>query len=557
MATVTIENNGDAKGNITFRIDYPTSLDTSQFITDAKITPFINGKVVTKGFWGTSGVQRPYCFTSTGSGLIRSFNGIVQDDNTVLWSNLLGNAIEITSNARQLIFRGLFTEQEEPTPTTIDVTTTALRGASVTPTSVQSDATNIQFKITHNAINNGKWTEEPKIECNSSSGGTLTTVSLEKDESENYSGTLASIPTDTASIWVSGTYEEQVTPIATTVEIRNNIPNTTVEPTSYERGTKNLTILIKVTSNKGQWTQSPTAYAYNSSGSIQGTLTFVPSADGTNNYQTVINGSPFGTEDDNWDYIQINGNYELNEYADEYGLIGLYEISDTQIPSGIINSRYPQVSGVYDDTGKYILGYYRYPFAVEKGNIKKIQFGWNNTQVDAPTITKTIYEFTLIDEVINGLYKDNRDIDKAEITLYLPFLQAVTLDSVYINTRIKVTYKVDVVSNKGNVYIYSDDNIIAMYDVVVGFSVPYITGENLGYGNLNGNYLLNVVPTVRVVQRAVIDNSISSVGGRRVLGNIKGYIRAERLEYQEEMPIDAILNIEKLLNAGIINNSAN
>ena len=418
--------------------------------------------------------------------------------------------------------------------------TSSVTGASVSPIGEQSMASGAAQVITATPSEaGGQWTVSPSA-TTYSSGGKLSDYVMEVDAYTNVATVTINVTQNLSRIEISGANE------ILTVTIENNLQGATFEPSEPIRIAQTQQTDFTVTPDPslfpGAWNVTPNMATYSASGDKTSVSTFELLDNQAYKLHLTISATTRR--------ITIDGVFEHNEVYENYGLIKIYSMSGS-LPITLAAKRFASNGAQEEDTGKYILGYYRYPFEVaEKGN-ENIKLGWNDTRVQAPTIEKTVYEFTLFNSVVNGLYKDVSDIGKVEIIIFPPYATPITVDGKFINTKITVKCKIDIVTNRAQYFVYSNDNEIESISASVGFSIPYMTGENLQYGNVNGEYLNADILTIQVRQSARVDNSASDVLEVVTIGDVSGYAQFRNVKINKSMTGDEQSKLFNILSSGI------
>lgn len=250
--------------------------------------------------------------------------------------------------------------------------------------------------------------------------------------------------------------------------------------------------------------------------------------------------------------ITLNGKFLFNALTEKYGLLNVYAMNG-DLPTTIARKRFVASGVERVDTGVFILGYIRYPFTVETTETRNVMLGWNDTEAQAPIVERTEYSFTVFNKEVSGLYKDARDKNKAVITALLPFVNPITIPSYHINTVIKIVYTIDIIANKCCVTIYSNDVLINVFNTVVGFELPYMTGDFNVIKSLDSNFLSNITPLITVEQSEQVDKSVSNVSGMKALNSITGLHYFDYIIFNDNIPIDAKKEIENIgKSVGII-----
>lgn len=418
--------------------------------------------------------------------------------------------------------------------------TSNVTGATVAPTGEQSKTSGASQTITATpTVDGGQWTTAPGATTYSSSGK-LSDYQMDVDTYTDIASVSITVAQNLSRIEVNGVNE------VLTINIENNLQGATFEPSAPIQITQTQQYDFTVTPDSGlfpgSWNVAPNMATYDASGNKTSVSTFELLDNQAYKLHLTISRTTRR--------VTIDGIFEHSEVYENYGLVKLYSMNGT-LPITLATKRFASNGAEQEDTGKYILGYYRYPFDVtEKGN-ENIKLGWNDTQIQAPTIEKTVYDFTLFDNIVNGIYKDASDIGKADIVIFPPYATPITIDSKFINTKITVKCKIDIVVNRAQYFVYSNGNEIESATANIGFSIPYMTGENLQYGNVNGEYLNTNVLTIQVRQSERVENSASDVLEVVTIGDVHGYAQFRNVKINKSMTSEEQSKILSTLSSGI------
>lgn len=225
----------------------------------------------------------------------------------------------------------------------------------------------------------------------------------------------------------------------------------------------------------------------------------------------------------------------------DYGILRVHK-TDRLTQRALADYRFMQITGggsfnyEYEDLGKYIIGYYRYPFDIADGVSENIFLGFKDTQISAPTVENQIQELSLGTAQVNGLNGDSGDIDETTITLSLPFFGFYEIDSKYINTEIGVRYFVDILGNNCVIAIYSNGEKIDMVDCKIGYDIPFImkgfetsNDVRMVSSNLQTNILKKYAPRIIVRQKRKISGARFDTKIRKTIGDCNGFCRFDEL----------------------------
>lgn len=164
----------------------------------------------------------------------------------------------------------------------------------------------------------------------------------------------------------------------------------------------------------------------------------------------------------------------------------------------------------------------------------------------------------MFDNVVNGLYNNDSDIENAEIIMFLPFVGKYELDSKYINTKITIKYICDILSNDCIIYVYSNDKIIDNVKTSLGYEEPFITKESsidFSFVNqMNSNSNKNKRGVITVYQKANTTNTYNNHINKKV-ETVTGFVKGTFDEFtcNSEILLKEINQIKSLFSNGVIN----
>lgn len=247
---------------------------------------------------------------------------------------------------------------------------------------------------------------------------------------------------------------------------------------------------------------------------------------------------------------------EKSNLMTQYRFIRAYKANE-DIITQVANARfYTGQSNEREDLGKYILSYIHYPFDLETNGSANIELGFFDTQINCDLVKEQYHTFTLFDDVINGLYENDSDIENAEIIMFLPFVGKYDIESKYINTKITIKYICDILSNDCIIYIYSDDKIIDNVKTSLGYEEPFITKESsidFSFVNqMNSNANKNIQGFITVYQKANTTNRYDNHIFKKV-ETITGFIKGTFEEFtgNNEILLKEVNQIKSLFSSGV------
>lgn len=261
----------------------------------------------------------------------------------------------------------------------------------------------------------------------------------------------------------------------------------------------------------------------------------------------------------NFESATINAvTQQVTPIVEKFSLIDAYKVN-SEIVKQLANKRFYEMTdgniSTYKDLGEYIISYVRYPFEIETTEEKNIFLGFVDTQITAPIIPDYTYTLDLGNVNISGIYGNKADIDNTSIRLSLKYFGFVDIDSRYINSKISIKIKVDVLTNTANVYIYSNDVIIDNKPITLGYSVPYIlTTEKIDVYNKADNTVITLSEFdnyIEVTQKNNDSNLLSSNKEISIKDCATGYYRFDNLNIKDIPTSEELDLLNSVLSNGI------
>lgn len=193
-------------------------------------------------------------------------------------------------------------------------------------------------------------------------------------------------------------------------------------------------------------------------------------------------------------------------FQNDYPTVRVQQVSNSNINYIAQNRFDAQLSDV--DLGTYIVSLLRFPFNVSVGAYAGLILGNVVLSITAPLVTEQYYSFTVFDSVIEGYYTDDRDFVESEIYIDLPFYGVYQIDSKYINSRIKIVYKCDILANRASISILSNNVMIDFLECTLGYEIPYtFTTKTLYSEKVIADTLTNFEePKIRINQKIACTN---------------------------------------------------
>ena len=216
-----------------------------------------------------------------------------------------------------------------------------------------------------------------------------------------------------------------------------------------------------------------------------------------------------------------------------YGMFNIYQVTTNDLAE-LSRIRFIQssASSEYIDLAKYIINIYKYPFNMTLGANANIRLGYYSTSINVPKVSHDTYIFESEPIDVLGLYNNASDILHSNIRIYLPWHGYEPIDSKYINTSIKVSVKVNIITNECIYSIYSDDNLIMNVNDNIGDIMPYILKSNDTELTVNSQMQINLFENkmfIEVLQNAKVENTRYTQSKVTQIENLDGFNRCNIL----------------------------
>lgn len=242
----------------------------------------------------------------------------------------------------------------------------------------------------------------------------------------------------------------------------------------------------------------------------------------------------------------------------EYGLFNVYNTTTDELKK-LSQNRFKIYSSDYYyeeiDLSGYITSLIEYPFSVKAETELALILGNVALQINSHSVDE--YIITVSFEIaINGHYKDNRDKFNSEITLFIPFIDSISIDSNYINTAIKCEYNTDILTNTSVLNVYSNDILIYSTTCIIGYKLPYVYYEQAVNELTDNLRFKNQNCKIQVRQKLNNSDRFSTLK-KDTLKNFSGYVRTnEHINIDSsKMMSNELQSIKQLLQGGILINA--
>ena len=272
----------------------------------------------------------------------------------------------------------------------------------------------------------------------------------------------------------------------------------------------------------------------------EATITLTPDSGMAKDSELIFNGD-----------AQVIPEEEIN-----LGSIHAY-IVDNDILDAFSKKRYFQKTSsyyLYDvDLGDYVNRIKRIYANVPKGGETILKCGNYSTEIECNAIKSEIYtcSFGYVKlPLING---DSNDFN-SNVSLMLPFIGIVDVDSSLLGHTIGLDLFIDVVTGDGVYKLTSDGYPVKTYECTPSQDVLYHTYDEttIGGDKWNGGLLYGLDPYFIIKYHQSVAKDINTTTLQTDIGNIKGFAKFENVNVNIDCLADEQSEIQTLLSSGVI-----
>ena len=272
----------------------------------------------------------------------------------------------------------------------------------------------------------------------------------------------------------------------------------------------------------------------------EATITLTPDSGMAKDSELIFNGD-----------AQVIPEEEIN-----LGSIHAY-IVDNDILDAFSKKRYFQKTSsyyLYDvDLGDYVNRIKRIYANVPKGGETILKCGNYSTEIECNAIKSEIYtcSFGYVKlPLING---DSNDFN-SNVSLMLPFIGIVDVDSSLLGHTIGLDLFIDVVTGDGVYKLTSDGYPVKTYECTPSQDVLYHTYDEttIGGDKWNGGLLYGLDPYFIIKYHQSVAKDINTTTLQTDIGNIKGFAKFENVNVNIDCLADEQSEIQALLSSGVI-----
>ena len=275
---------------------------------------------------------------------------------------------------------------------------------------------------------------------------------------------------------------------------------------------------------------------------------------------------------------QITGEaVKKSAMIDKYPLTTAYRITKDELRA-IVKGRFirpeyeaVEVSGTivmynikeeYIDTAKYVTALFRVNIPLKAESKQRVFFGPYDMEIDCDVLEDDIITLDFGSVEVHGIYGNAIDYEHTDISLYLPYIGFITLNTAdFMNRTVSLSYQVNLMNGEALAVISADNQPIQTITCNVAVKIPYqLSGGEYVHTEIepNANYLHEVNPFMYVRTHIATqpdrmpyhDTNIYAV-----LGTLTGYTEATEIAYavnSEQITTTEIDEIKSLIAGGIV-----
>ena len=263
---------------------------------------------------------------------------------------------------------------------------------------------------------------------------------------------------------------------------------------------------------------------------------------------------------------------------EKYGLINAYRLNRHELRE-IAKHRFikqtleaqnlPDNSGYYYivkdeylDGAKFIVSLIKINVPVETTQKETVFFGPYNMEIECDIVDTDIVTLDFGSAEITGMYGNSIDFEHTEITLYLPYVGFVELNTTdCMNKSLSITYQVNVLNGDCLIILSTNSNVIKTISCNVAVKIPYKMEDNEYVQTAfdpNNHYLNASNPFLYIKTNKPTNEGIlpyHETNFYAILGTLSGYTEATEIAYSvinDFITKSEIDEIKSLISQGII-----
>lgn len=162
-----------------------------------------------------------------------------------------------------------------------------------------------------------------------------------------------------------------------------------------------------------------------------------------------------------------------------------------------------------------------------------LRCGNYNTGITVQTPEKDVISLNFGDVTLTGLNGDSEDYN-AQISVFIPCLGFVAVDSKYIGKTINLSFKVNVITGDAVAFLSCDGVVFQLESFSLSRDVIYKTGTTelniVGGTQWDEQILYGLEPYVIITQNTTVNKPVNNTQESVTIGDVTGYARFENVD---------------------------
>ena len=191
--------------------------------------------------------------------------------------------------------------------------------------------------------------------------------------------------------------------------------------------------------------------------------------------------------------------------------------------------------GIYEEVnlGIYVNRIRRIFTNVPVSGLDSLRCGNYNTGIPVQTPEKDIIMLDFGDVTLTGLNGDSEDYN-AQISVFIPCLGFVSVDSKYIGKTVNLSFKVNVITGDAVAFLSCDGVIFQLESFSLSRDVIYKTGTTelniVGGTQWDEQILYGLEPYVIITQNTTVNKPVNNTQETVTIGDVTGYAQFENVD---------------------------
>lgn len=191
--------------------------------------------------------------------------------------------------------------------------------------------------------------------------------------------------------------------------------------------------------------------------------------------------------------------------------------------------------GIYEEVnlGIYVNRIKRIFTNVPVSGTDSLRCGNYNTGIKVQTPEKDVILLNFGDVTLTGLNGDSEDYN-AQISVFIPCLGFVAVDSKYIGKTVNLSFKVNVITGDAVAFLSCDGTVFQLESFSLSRDVIYKTGTTelniVGGTQWDEQILYGLEPYVIIIQNTTINKPVNNTQETVTIGDVTGYAQFENVD---------------------------